>query len=589
MMSELHQTMLSCGFKYLKNSQRQSISFFDSIPTTRSIYVKDYKTSEGIFNVALVFGDDLYTTLPRAQVLKKPKKIEQVLLPHINSGGYLCYIEEKEADWNPNNLNALYRAVDEQVQNTLNTAISSLQNGQTDQAEFEGEFVSYWKPEQTIYVLTDYLSLNGHNAYLTNNEYIDGSKGRELTIHGEHDKDIHRKWLNQRGLSQQNSQTLNSFILKIRPTRLSGLQWPPQDAAQLFQWLSQVDHNAKANLVRYFVENHLSKQHLIFLDIDKQDTFGVVLDLNLKAVQFNSYANHKKLGKSGRKLNFKRASSVLMGKHAFLKFRRISIEKADKETILTRNRSKPEVGDLRSKKIALIGCGTVGGYAAELLIRAGAGMGEKVFDLYDADEFGPENFSRHTLSSRDFGKNKAVAMKERLDSSTHLTTNIQGHARKFEFLLNKLTAYDIIIDATGRAPISKRLAYLLRQLGGSRKPIIVHAFNDGNGVASKVFIDSLDGCYNCLCGDKNFYENGNDKRFEKLNGLPEKKVSCGNTYTPYDAAVSVVTAALIQEAVLSTLEKKRDWNYKEHIFMGGRSKRTTWIKKQAFCDICNGR
>ncbi len=37
---------------------------------------------------------------------------------------------------------------------------------------------------------------------------------------------------------------------------------------------------------------------------------------------------------------------------------------------------------------------------------------------------------------------------------------------------------------------------------------------------------------------------------------------------PYDAAVSVMTAGLMQEAVLSTLELERDWNYKEYIFMG---------------------
>lgn len=580
--------MLGCGFKYLATRQRQLISFFDQIPTTRSVYVKDYQTSEGIFTVALVLGDDLYTTLPYAQVLKKPEKIEHVLLPHINSGGYLCYVEEKEADWNSNNLNALYRAVDEQIQNTLNTAVSSLHNGQIDQAEFEGEFVSYWKPKQTAYVLSDFQSLNGNDAYITKNEYADDSKRLELVIHGEHNRDIYQKWLSQRGLTQKDSQKLNSFILKVRPTRLSGLQWPPQDAIHLFQWLSVVDHNAKAKLVRYFVENP-SKKHLIFLDVYKQDTFGVVLDLNLDAVQFTSYANYKKSGKSGRKLDLSRASSVLMGKYAFLKFRRIAFEKADQVTILTRNRSKPEIGDLRSKRIALIGCGTVGGYAAELLIRAGAGMGSKSFDLYDADKFEPENFSRHTLSSRDFGKNKAIAMKEHLDNSTHLITNIQAHARRFEFLQSKLTPYDIIIDATGRAPIAKRLAYLVRQLNGVRKPIIVHAFNDGNGVASKVFIDSLDGCYNCLCGDVAFYNSGNDRRFEGLSGLAEKKVSCGSTYTPYDAAVSIMTAALIQEAVLSTLEHDRDWNYKEHLFRGGRTKKTTWVKKQDFCDICNGR
>ena len=50
-----------------------------------------------------------------------------------------------------------------------------------------------------------------------------------------------------------------------------------------------------------------------------------------------------------------------------------------------------------------------------------------------------------------------------------------------------------------------------------------------------------------------------------------------------------MTAALMQEAVLSTLELERDWNYKEYIFMGSRTKKPTWIKKQDFCDICNGR
>lgn len=580
--------MLGCGFKYMATKQRQSIVFFDRIPSTRSVYIKDYATSEGIFTVALIFSDDPYTTLPYAQVLKKPEKIKYILLPHISSSGYLCYVEEKEADWNPNNLSALYKAVDIQIQDTLNTAINSLQNGQIDQAEFEGEFVSYWKPEQTAYVLSDYQSLTAQDVYLTNNTYTDGSKGSELTIYGSGDKEVQQNWLRQRELAQNDSQKLNSFILKVRPTHLSGLQWPPTNAVQFLQWLYQVDHNAKAKLVRYFVENP-SKHHLIFLDVDKQDIFGLVLELNINAVQFSSYANYKKSGKSGRKLDLNRASSVLMGKYAFLKFRRIAFKKTDQETILTRNRSKPKIGDLRSKRIALIGCGTVGGYAAELLIRAGAGMSSKSFDLYDADEFKPENFSRHTLSSRDFGKNKAIAMKEHLDNSTHLTTNIQAHAREFVFLPNKLTPYDIIIDATGRPPISKRLAYLVRQLNGARKPIIIHAFNDGNGVASKVFIDSLDGCYNCLCGNKAFYNNGNDKRFEDLSNLTEKKVSCGSTYTPYDAAVSVMTAALIQEAVLSTLEHYRDWNYKEHIFIGGRTKKPTWIRKQDFCDICNGR
>ncbi len=68
-----------------------------------------------------------------------------------------------------------------------------------------------------------------------------------------------------------------------------------------------------------------------------------------------------------------------------------------------------------------------------------------------------------------------------------------------------------------------------------------------------------------------------------------KKVSCGNTYTPYDAAVSITTAALIQEAALSTLEETNTWNYKEHIFEGGRTRKPSLIKPKSYCDICNAK
>jgi molybdopterin/thiamine biosynthesis adenylyltransferase len=407
-------------------------------------------------------------------------------------------------------------------------------------------------------------------------------------LFGVQDKNTKEKWLSQRSLKEFDSQKLNIFTLKVRPIRLSGVNWPPKDAQALFKWLSFVDHNAKAHLITYFVE-HPYKHHLIILEVDKQDTFGVIFELNQTAIQFTTYANSRKKGKGGRKLKLGQASSALTGKYAFNKFQRISFIKADKDSILSRNRSRPEIGDLRTKKIALIGCGTIGGYVAELLIRAGAGMGTHSLDLYDHDKYGPHNFSRHTLSSSDFGKYKSEALKNRLQDSTHLVASIEAYNFGFPLLKKYLSLYDIVIDATGRAPISKRLAYLVRQIDDTKKPIIIHGFNDGNGIASKVFIDSLDGCYNCLCGDVAFYKNGVDRRFEDLLGINQKKVSCGNTYTPYDAAVSVMTAALIQEAVLSTLEHERDWNYKEYIFMGSRTKKPTWIRKQIFCNICNDR
>lgn len=588
-MSELHAVMLGCGYKYLTIKQRKKHKVLCSIAEKYPVYLKEFSTSEGIFTIALELNYDVYTILPWAHIISKPSQFDDMLLPHVNNSGNLCYVEQMEADWDPNDLGNLYRTIDRQIQCTLDNSIESLKNGKVDQIELEGEFVAYWKAERLTYALTDLNSLSGEVAYLTRNTTKDGSKRTESLLFGFQDKDIQEKWLSQRSLEETDSRKLNIFCLTVRPTKLSGVHWPPKDAKALFQWLSKVDHNAKAHLVQYFVGHPTTKHHLIVLNVDKQDTFGVVLELNLKAVQFTTYANPRKKGKGARKLDLERASSVLMGKFAFNKFQRIAFEKSDKDTILSRNRSRPEIGDLRTKRIALIGCGTIGGYSAELLIRAGAGMGTKSLDLYDHDTYGPHNFGRHTLSSRDFGKHKAVALKDRLIDSTHLTANVEAHKYGFPIMKSFLSHYDIVIDATGRGPVSKRLAKVIRQIDTKDRPIIVHGFNDGNGIASKVFIDSSDGCYNCLCSDPAFYKNGTDMRFEKLLDVNQKKVSCGNTYTPYDAAVSVMTAALIQEAVLSTLEHERDWNYKEYIFMGSRTKKPTWIKKQDFCDICNGR
>jgi len=585
---ELHSTMLRCGYRYLTSKQLKVYLHLSDISNSHKVYIKEFETLEGTFSIALIFTHDPYTSLPIAYILNKPKHLENVLLAHVNSGWYLCYVEEREADWNPNDLFEIYATVDSQIQHTLNNSIESLRNNQLELIELEGEFSAYWKPELVIYCLSNFASINYKTVSLTTNKSNSNSKLKETVLYYNTEVENYKNWSTQRNLEEFDIKKLHVFLVKVRPTHLSGIHWPPQNSTQFFAWLTIVDHNAKAQLVKYFVENTY-KHNLILLEVEKQDTIGLILELNQEAVQLNSYANANKIAKKGRKIKLDRVSSVLAGKNAFNKFQRVSFIKADQETIISRNRSRPEIGNLSKKRIALIGCGTIGGYVAELLIRSGGGIGNGHLHLYDYDTYGPQNFGRHTLNTYDFGKNKALALKERLATSTHLKTNIKSF--KIDFLLEPeiLAKYDLIIDATGRPPISKRLAFLLRKITQPNKPIIIHGFNDGNGLASKVFIDYLDGCYNCLCSDNKFFENGNDKRFNDLLKVNAKRVSCGNTYTPYDASVSVITAALVQEACLSTLETSRNWNYKEHLFLGGRTSKPKLITSKPFCDICNAK
>ncbi|MCM7743886.1 hypothetical protein M8T88_21310 [Enterobacter hormaechei] len=147
--------------------------------------------------------------------------------------------------------------------------------------------------------------------------------------------------------------------------------------------------------------------------------------------------------------------------------------------------------------------------------------------------------------------------------------------------------YDIIIDATGRPPVSKRIAAIVRQIPCEQRPIIIHAFNDGNGRASKVLIDDGRSCYGCMVTNPAKYHNGIDSRFYNLDISSEKNKSCGSTYTSYDAAVSNITASLAQQAVLSTLEPDLKWTYNEHMLEGGRSLKPQFLPHQPNCPICN--
>ena len=80
-----------------------------------------------------------------------------------------------------------------------------------------------------------------------------------------------------------------------------------------------------------------------------------------------------------------------------------------------RNRifSRVQQEELSEKKAAVIGCGGLGGYAAEMLVRAGVGH----IRVCDGDVFDETNLNRQVLcTEKNLGKNKAEAAVERINS-----------------------------------------------------------------------------------------------------------------------------------------------------------------------------
>nr|WP_236800729.1 ThiF family adenylyltransferase [Aliivibrio fischeri] len=394
-----------------------------------------------------------------------------------------------------------------------------------------------------------------------------------------------QNWIKQRDLElvRPESPSIKTHYVWVQPSRLSGIEWPPQNIKEVLSWLELVDFNARDHLVRC-LSNSKVKRNVVVLDIEKQDPVSLYLEIDVNRVDYQFSV--RKTRRKRKHTSFKNLIGVLTRKGFCSKFARLSVTKADKSAVLSRNQQREF--ELSSKNIALIGCGTIGGYLAELLVRNGAGLGDKFLHLYDKDTLKPHNFSRHTLSVSDFGNNKASALAATLMNSIHLAKNISGFDGNFPINEKILSKYDIVIDATGRPPVSKRLAFITRQMSVKR-PTIVHVFNDGNGRAAKVLVDINISCYGCMTIDKSIHQDHTDERFKDLELSKEKKVSCGNTYTVYDAGVSQISAAMALEGVLNTLNANMPWTYSEFILDPRyRTGKRKVLKPQKHCVVCNG-
>jgi molybdopterin/thiamine biosynthesis adenylyltransferase len=589
LLRQRHQILLGCGYAYTNVRHIPPDSPLVLLNNATGFYVKDYATTAGTFKVGLALTEDPYTKLPAAFILQAPEQFSGRLLPHINMGWHLCYVEEMEANWDANDLLGIFRNVDHQIALTLINSVSTVGTDSAVNAELEGEFSSYWLPKYTAYLLSDAVRMKELKCFTTTTKHAHGDVHEELVICDDENFLERDAWLAQRNLMLRDERSIISRHIRIKPSQLAGVTWPPENFKAVLSWLAAVDNVAWLRLIEHFIQ-HPVKRHLILLDVFHQDMVGFWVELDQGALALSSYQSPKsrKKGKV-RRVNFSHLASTLSSKHAVRKFHRVEVVKADRQSILSRNRRGTESGDLSTRDIALIGCGTIGGYLADLLLRSGAGCSEKKFHLFDDDEFQPVNFGRHALTTADVGRNKAEAIAMKLRAATHLVRNIEAFPVRFPLNAEQLKRYDIVIDATGRPPVSGRLAWIARTLKPSERPVLIHGFNDGNGRASKVIIDDGSCCYGCLSADEAFYKDGADLRFKDFDMKAERHISCGSTYTPYDAAVSIMTAAMMQEAALSTLEPAKRWTYSEHMLECGRTRKQQLLPLHPRCGICHGK
>jgi hypothetical protein len=128
---------------------------------------------------------------------------------------------------------------------------------------------------------------------------------------------------------------------------------------------------------------------------------------------------------------------------------------------------------LSERKVAIVGCGSMGSKIATILARSGVVQ----FVLIDADIFLPENLIRNELDWRDIGTHKVDGVASRVELVNPMASSVryrrdlggQGSSSGIEGLIEILKECDLLIDATASTAAFEVLSAIR---GFARRPMV---------------------------------------------------------------------------------------------------------------------
>jgi molybdopterin/thiamine biosynthesis adenylyltransferase len=252
-----------------------------------------------------------------------------------------------------------------------------------------------------------------------------------------------------------------------------------------------------------------------------------------------------------------------------------------------RNISRKSQAPLVGKRIAVIGCGTIGSHLARMLVQTGAGNGAELL-VVDHDEVSSGNLGRHLLNSSYIGVNKAVALAQEL-RRFHPDIKVQGLGQRVENVWTRVSRSDLIIDATGVETLGEFLNLkALEQRNDSRAIPVLHSYIWHNGIAVQSFLN-LGGdlaCYRCLRPEENWIC---DPRKDTNSAAELVIARCGDgPYLPFSVSSSTAAAGLALETCLDFFQNSTPKTLRTRILDGNQCKNVNdrRLRKSTRCPAC---
>ncbi|MBI0059929.1 MULTISPECIES: ThiF family adenylyltransferase [Gilliamella] len=533
--SEIRQTFLAYNFKAERKPPKYEVSYW-----------REFDTKLGIFRIGFSNIHTDMSQLPEAYLLALPEHLKKIRLPHLNANKSICYLDPETTNLNPIDAKRAIATCIQLIERIIGLWVSG-----DYKEEIEAEFSSYWEHENFSFIMTDDpigIAANYKRTNLDGNEILETVIAKDITEA--------QQWAKFRGAKSILKDYL-AIIVYIRKSLYVPYEtiWPPQSFKDFLHWLDTIDRNALQNLI-HKIANNIKKQHDIFIVLRKDnESIGIKILLSNAAKKMFERIKRKRKQKGQPLFKLQNVINVLSGMYFIEKFTRVEVADVSPDFLFQRN-SLDDIS-LKNKKIALIGCGTIGGYSAHSLIQCGAGSGNGSLHLFDDDILTSGNLGRHILGVKYLKEIKSKALKHYLEEQG-FSIEIYHHPAKFT--KNDMTKkWDIIIDVTGDETFSLLLAYWFRTDRINYPCSIIHGWIDAYGKAVRILKDNKEGgCYGCLFTYQNQERKERFPLFGK-NNIPEHnlkfKRKCGKTYMPFNSQPSLTLAGMIQTMTLSVINK----------------------------------
>jgi molybdopterin/thiamine biosynthesis adenylyltransferase len=452
--------------------------------------------------------DPAFFDLPRIRLLEIPSSLPPAV-PHLGASGDLCYIAKGTVvldiyDPVGQSLACLQRA-------TL--VLEQIMKGNMIE-DLTEEFFAYWDGWPC------FVDIQG-DEFGRQSSIVGQTNGSHLWFITD-DEDRTTKKLESIGY-QVSDQTVLTYRIKTsaQPRPLAG-HWPPETVRDILEWQSTLDSKCRRKIHERIKEGERTEANGALIIIESPlMTYGFVVLYDRQ----RSVVKKRKLN-SGRDFSYG------------LKVMPVSVNRIDDRYLAQRN--MPNSMTLAGKNLIIVGCGTIGGYLSDMLVKAGAGTCGGKLTLVDFDYLLPQNIGRHRLGFPDLMSNKAKAMTKELK---RLAPAAEIRALPVDVRQAQLGELDLIIDATGEESLGHWLCehYPL--------PVpIVSVWIEGPGTAVRALLrkNAAGACFRCL-----WHSNRRGELCSTLDPLPTILAGhgCEGLYVPFPASVSVQAASLGAEVI----------------------------------------